>query len=499
MMNRFFRFGLAGATTASLILALAVGAVPAQAVTCQPGTPTPADANPGTTVVASNFESGALTGFTPTTSGTGTAAVSSDQAHSGTCAAFLHATTDAGSVAKMQAPLPAGTATSYADGWFNITTAGVVGNDVPYFRFYSGTLRVADIYRYKSNGQLWLRFTSPTGAFVYTRLMGSSIPLSTWHHVMMRVTANGLGTDVQVWFDETSVYSSNQVASAATTLSAVQVGAEHERQMGDSYIDDVVIKAGTTTPPAAPPPSTSSSIHNAADVVAADSGGVLWDYPATGNGKFLARQQIGVGWSALNKAFVTDWNSDGVFDIIAQWKDGRLSFYPGKAGGGFNATQAIGTGWGTYNVTVGHWRKTDQYPGILAYDASGNLWYYGNNAGSTLSPRIKAGVGWGGLYLTMTDFDQDGSQDLLAKRSDGGLVLYRSNGTGGFVNEARRTVGTGWNGINSITAVTGFTAGSSGLMSRLTDGRLAHYPFSKGAWGARTIVGTGWSSYNILR
>jgi hypothetical protein len=78
-------------------------------------------------------------------------------------------------------------------------------------------------------------------------------------------------------------------------------------------------------------------------------------------------------------------------------------------------------------------------------------------------------------------------------------VLFRSTGTGGFVPESRRAVGSGWNSINSITSVTGFTAGSSGLMARLTDGRLAHYPFSRGTWGARSIVGAGWSSYNILR
>jgi copper(I)-binding protein len=501
-MKKVSRFAAVGGTTASLILALAVGPVPAQAATCTAGTPTPANTNPGTAVMANNFDSGTLTGFTTTTTGTGTASVSSVQAHSGTCAAFLHATTDAGSVAKMQAPLPAGTVTAFADGWFNITQAGVVGNDVPYFRFFTGTLRVADIYRYNSNGQLWLRTTSHTGAFVYTKLIGSSIPLSTWHHVEMRVTANGLGTDVQVKFDDASVFSSNQVASAATTLGAVQVGAEHDRQMGDSYIDDVVIKASPSvspTPPVANPPSTNSTIHTAADVVAADSGGVLWDYPATGTGGFKPRERISAGWSALSKAFVTDWNSDGIFDIIAQWKDGRLSFYPGKAGGGFSAAQAIGTGWGGYHVTIGHWRTTDQFPGILAYDAAGTLWYYGNNAGSRLSARIKTGTGWGGLYLTQTDFDQDGHQDLLAKRSDGRLMLYRGTGAGGFVSETRRTVGTGWNTINSITASSGFTTGSSGLMTRLSDGRLAHYPFSKGAWGARAIVGSGWSSYNILR
>lgn len=69
-----------------------------------------------------------------------------------------------------------------------------------------------------------------------------------------RFRGGGSGTTTPASAAETAiagvaVYSSNQVASAATTLGAVQVGAEDDRQMGDSYIDDVVIKAGTTTPP----------------------------------------------------------------------------------------------------------------------------------------------------------------------------------------------------------------------------------------------------------
>jgi hypothetical protein len=98
----------------------------------------------------------------------------------------------------------------------------------------------------------------------------------------------------------------------------------------------------------------------------------------------------------------------------------------------------------------------------------------------------------------MADFDQDGAQDILAKRSDGNLLLYRSTGHGSFISEPRRRVGTGWNTINSITKVAGFRT-PNGLITRLTDGRLAYYPFSKGTWGTRTIVGSGWGSYNIFR
>jgi hypothetical protein len=38
-------------------------------------------------------------------------------------------------------------------------------------------------------------------------------------------------------------YSSTAVSMTGTSLSKVQLGAEHNRQMGDEYIDDVVIKA----------------------------------------------------------------------------------------------------------------------------------------------------------------------------------------------------------------------------------------------------------------
>ncbi|WP_314195377.1 galactose oxidase-like domain-containing protein [uncultured Arthrobacter sp.] len=249
----------------------------------------------------------------------------------------------------------------------------------------------------------------------------------------------------------------------------------------------------------AAPPSSRLSIGSAADTVAAGPDGTLWNYRPTGQGGFQPREKIGSGWAGLAKGFVTDWNVDGVFDIIAQWKDGRLRFYPGKTGGGFAPAQEIGSGWATYHIALGRWRSTDKYPSILAYDHAGTLWHYGNSAGKTLSPRTRIGTGWNGLYLTMADFDQDGKQDLLAKRSDGNLLLYRSTGAGSFMAEPRPVVGTGWNVVNSITKVSGFTPGKQGLISRLTDGRLAHYPFSNGKWGARTILGSGWSTYNVFR
>ncbi|SDL16514.1 hypothetical protein SAMN04487913_106214 [Arthrobacter sp. ok362] len=46
-----------------------------------------------------------------------------------------------------------------------------------------------------------------------------------------------------VWFDGKLLYSSQRVGAGCTTPTFVQLGAEHPRQVGDSYIDDVVINA----------------------------------------------------------------------------------------------------------------------------------------------------------------------------------------------------------------------------------------------------------------
>ncbi|MFC7846868.1 Ig-like domain-containing protein [Arthrobacter sp. NPDC057388] len=337
-----------------------------------------------------------------------------------------------------------------------------------------------------------------------TATFSEAMNASTVTPATFTLTAGTTAVPATVAYNSTSrVATLNPTASlaAGTTYTATIKGGANgvKDAAGNALVTNKTWTFTASRPPTTNPSTSRPSIRSAADVVAAGSDGVLWNYAANARGGFQPRQKIGVGWLGLNKGFVTDWNSDGVFDLIAQWNDGRLSFYPGRPGGGFLPARAIGHGWGSYHVTVGRWRTTGRYPGILAYDSAGTLWYYGNSAGSLLSSRIRSGTGWGGLYLTMTDFDQDGRQDVLAKRTDGKLVLYRSTGTGRFAAEARRTVGTGWNGINGITAVSGFAAGSSGLMARLNDGRLAHYPFSRGTWGARTIVGSGWNPYNIFR
>ncbi|MCU6479050.1 GH25 family lysozyme [Arthrobacter sp. A2-55] len=251
---------------------------------------------------------------------------------------------------------------------------------------------------------------------------------------------------------------------------------------------------------AAAPPASNPSIGSTADLVAADSTGVLWDYPGTGSGALGARKQIGQGWTGLRSITVIDWNSDGVLDLLAQWSGGSLSLYRGLSGGGFAAPQTLASsGWAGYQLTVGYWANAAQYPQILTRSDAGELRLWKNPSGSGIDAGTQIGNGWGALNLTMVDFDGDGNQDLLAQDPSGTVRLYRSNGAGGFMAETRKTVATGWNAYTSTTVYSGFAgAGSTGLLQRDTSGALRYLPVpGTSTFEAPSVVGSGWNPYLI--
>jgi hypothetical protein len=177
--------------------------------------------------------------------------VSTGLSHSGNCAALLHTTAVPGSIARLTVGLTPGTTEAYADGWFNIAAEGMAGNNVPYFRFFAGGVRVLDVFRQNISHELVLRTSSPAG-FAYTTLR-RDVPTDSWHRLVMHVVPNGPGTTVQVWWDGRSVYAGT-VSISATTLDTLQLGSEHDQQMADIYIDDVIVNSGTGTPAPVPGP-----------------------------------------------------------------------------------------------------------------------------------------------------------------------------------------------------------------------------------------------------
>ena len=367
---------------------LAAAARPAAAIPatltpplCQPSIPAPSDAFPGTTIVADNFESGTLSDWTARTGGDGVADVETSPVHTGGCAALLHTTTAKGSLANMSAAIPTGMAEVYGDGWFNITTAALSGSTNSYFRFFSGSKRIATIYRYANNGQLWLEVMSSGGAYVRTKLTSQAISLSAWHHVQAAFLPNGTATTVEVWLDGIRVYSNSGVDGPAVPVTAVTLGSEYNSQQGDTYLDDLVIKAADpnpTTCDATPPTNDQPGQTVVADGFECGSLS-KWVVHMTGDG-LAGVQSSPVHDGSLAASLLTSNVSPSLANMSHSLPAGTTEVY---SDGWFDLTAAGLTGNDVpyYRFFTGSTRFVDVY----RYNSTGQLWLRVLTPASTFS------------------------------------------------------------------------------------------------------------------
>ncbi|MCK6211792.1 VCBS repeat-containing protein [Georgenia sp. EYE_87] len=145
----------------------------------------------------------------------------------------------------------------------------------------------------------------------------------------------------------------------------------------------------------------------------------------------------------------------------------------------------------------GDWRND-----VLARSGDGGLWLYrGNGTGGWL-PRQQIGNGWNGMDVidTAGDFSGDGRPDVLAReQATGYLWLYRGNGTGGWLPRVR--VGTGWNGMSAIFSPGDLDGDARvDVLARVrSTGELWLYRGNgTGGWLPRVRVGTGWNGMSAL-
>ncbi|GAB3527783.1 hypothetical protein GCM10027402_28640 [Arthrobacter monumenti] len=235
-----------------------------------------------------------------------------------------------------------------------------------------------------------------------------------------------------------------------------------------------------------------ASIKSGGDVLSAGRDGVLWNFPAAGNGWLNPRVRIHSGWKDMKSAHVTDWNGDGVFDMIGQFNNGRVYFYEGKRRGGFHGRQLMATGWKNLTFTVGEWNRGR--PSVIAKDSNGRMRLYDN--GSRLRDAEIIGTGGWGSYgnFALTDFDLDGRNELVTTKGQR-LYVYEN----AMNLKVRKLVGrSGWQRANSIRATETYKAeGSRGLQVRMDNGQLRYYPVYKNRFGTKTNIGYGWNSFPL--
>lgn len=271
---------------------------------------------------------------------------------------------------------------------------------------------------------------------------------------------------------------------------------------------------GSAFPPATPtmcdstvkhmPPTldlSGAAITSPADLVTVNAGGELINRPATGNRTYGPAKVINSFFSNVKEVFVTDWDRNGTYDILAQWNDGRLTLHPGFAGGGFGAAVTLGqSGWAGMTLAVGGWCANNRFPQLVALDTAGSLWLYPNVGLSDMSSRTLMASTVSATRLAMVDYDADGFQDLLARKSDGTVQLYRGAGTPMPRAEARATVATGWGdvtGIRPLRDVTGLN--STGVALRRANDVVQYWDLTGGTLASPSNITGSWAGQRLAQ
>lgn len=242
-----------------------------------------------------------------------------------------------------------------------------------------------------------------------------------------------------------------------------------------------------------------------ADLVSVENGsGALYAYPGDGSGGWRPRVvAASSGWGGYAKVFTAGrWDADAVSDVMYQTSTGDLYLASGNGDGTFAAGRKVGTGWQMHDTVfpVGDF-DGDGLPDLLARRASdGALVLYDGDGSGGFTGARQVGWQWQGFTSIFSpgDFDGDGRPDVLARKADGTLWLYPGAGGGRF--GAARQVGTGWQGFTWLVSDGDFDGdGNADVLACGADGRLWLYRGDgQGGWSGSRVVGSAWNTMSVV-
>lgn len=220
---------------------------------------------------------------------------------------------------------------------------------------------------------------------------------------------------------------------------------------------------------------------------------------ATSENGMSSSTTLSTGWQAYNKLVVPgDLNHDGAPDLLARSTAG-LFLFPGTGTNFGKGIQVGGAGWSQFDQLVGADDLTgDGVADLVARNSTGLFVYPGNGKANAypFKTQIKiGGTGW--LQYNQltggTDYNGNGTADLMARGYDGKLYFYDGKGTGFFKD--RLSSGSGWGAITQLAGAGNMAAwGKSGIFARTSNGTLYYYQGTGlGKLSAKYLEGTGWT------
>ena len=328
-----------------------------------------------TTLFQDGFDGGTFGAWVPQTGGNGTAIVQSAVVSSGTGAARLTGTTNAGSFARMSRTLDAAQSRILVEADLRVQAEDAPNTHMPLVKLLdaNGARVVAVSRQKKSSGRLFVEYGASTIATTGT------LPSSTWRRVGLRVTVAGGMSTVELLVGTTSVYRTTSAGLGSNPVTRVQFGNDGAPQRFDIAVDNVSATDDPVPADTTPPQTTIDS--GPSGTVTTGSGTFTFSSTESGS-TFECRMDAGT-WSACTSPHAVSGLADGSHTFEVRATD---------VAGNTDPTPATRTWTVVPPDTVAPDTTIDSGPSGTVTTGSATFTFSSSEPGSTFACRMDAGT-----------------------------------------------------------------------------------------------------------